>query len=76
MRVLFQHGRDPDIGDKPIAAIEDIREDDEGAYYEARLFDGLPPLILDGLRAGQYGASFKFGVLRERLREARGAVRP
>jgi HK97 family phage prohead protease len=67
MRVLFQHGQDPQIGDKPIAAISDLREDDEGAYYEARLFDGLPPLIMDGLRARQYGASFRFGVLREQL---------
>ena len=67
LRVLFQHGHDPDIGDKPIAAIEDVREDEEGAYYEARLFDGLPPLILDGLRAGQYGASFRFSVMREEI---------
>lgn len=65
MRVLFQHGKDPEVGDKPIAAIDDLREDDEGAYYEASLFDGLPPLIMDGLRSNQYGASFRFGVLRE-----------
>jgi HK97 family phage prohead protease len=67
MRVLFQHGQDPQIGDKPIAAISDLREDDQGAYYEARLFNGLPPLVMDGLRANQYGASFRFGVLREQL---------
>lgn len=67
MRVLFQHGQDPEIGDKPIAAITDLREDDEGAYYEASLFDGLPPLVADGLRENQYGASFRFGVLREEV---------
>lgn len=65
MRVLFQHGHDPDIGDKPIAAITDLREDDNGAYYEADLFEGLPPLVMSGLRAGQYGASFRFNVVRE-----------
>jgi hypothetical protein len=65
LRVLFQHGQDPEIGDKPIAAINDVREDEEGAFYEAFLFDGLPPLIMDGLRARQYGASFRFAVLRE-----------
>jgi HK97 family phage prohead protease len=70
LRVLFQHGHDPEIGDKPIAELSDVREDDEGAYYEARLFDGLPPLIMDGLRAGQYGASFRFSVMREELRES------
>lgn len=65
MRVLFQHGQDPEIGDKPIAAIRELREDDEGAFYEADLFDGLPDLIVEGLRAGQYGASFRFNMLRE-----------
>lgn len=65
MRVLFQHGQDPEVGDKPIAAITALREDDEGAYYEAPLFDGLPALVMDGLRAGQYGASFRFSVVRE-----------
>lgn len=65
MRVLFQHGMDRDIGDKPIAAIQELREDDEGAYYESRLFDGLPDLVLEGLRAGQYGASHRFQAIRE-----------
>jgi len=66
MRLLFQHGMDPDVGDKPIGTIDQLREDDEGGYYEARLFDGLPPLVLDGLRAGQYGASMRFSVMRDR----------
>jgi HK97 family phage prohead protease len=66
LRVLFQHGNDPDIGDKPIAELRDVGEDEEGAFYEARLFDGLPALVMSGLRAGQYGASHRFSVLRER----------
>lgn len=65
IRVLFQHGRDPQVGDKPIAEIEELREDDEGVYYEARLLDGLPDLLMAGLRAGQYGQSFRMEVLRE-----------
>jgi HK97 family phage prohead protease len=65
MRVLLNHGHDPMVGDKPIAEITDLREDDEGAFYEARLFDGLPELVLDGLRAKQYGASFRFSAMRE-----------
>jgi HK97 family phage prohead protease len=73
LKVLFQHGQDPEVGDKPIAAINDVREDDEGAFYEARLFDGLPPLVMDGLRAGQYGASFRFSVVREEINEDPGA---
>jgi HK97 family phage prohead protease len=66
LRVLFQHGNDPDIGDKPIAELRDVGEDEEGAFYEARLFDGLPALVMSGLRAGQYGASHRFSVLREK----------
>lgn len=65
MRVLLEHGHDPQLGNKPIGEIQELREDDEGAYYEARLFDGLPPLVMDGLRASQYGASFRFSVMRE-----------
>jgi HK97 family phage prohead protease len=63
-KVLFQHGNDPEVGGKPIAEITTLREDKQGAYYEARLFDGLPPLIADGLRSGQYGASFSFQLVR------------
>ena len=65
IRVLFQHGRDPDLGDKPIAAPRELREDEVGPYYEAELLDGLPPLVLDGLRKGQYGVSYRFQVVRE-----------
>ena len=65
MRVLLQHGYDPELGDRPIAAIADLREDDVGAYYEAELLDGIPELVIAGLRAGQYGASFRFRVIRE-----------
>lgn len=69
IKALFQHGSDPEIGDKPIGRIEELREDDEGAYYELSLYDGLPPLVMDGLRDGQYGASFRFQVMREDLNE-------
>jgi hypothetical protein len=44
MRVTFQHGKDPQFGDKIIASIREVREDDEGAYYETPLVEGLPPL--------------------------------
>ena len=65
IKALFQHGADPQVGDKPIGRIEELREDgDEGAYYEVSLYDGLPDLVMDGLRDGQYGASFRFQVMR------------
>jgi HK97 family phage prohead protease len=64
-KILFQHGLDPEVGKKPIAEVRELREDGDGAYYEARLFDGLPPLIAEGLRAGQYGASFQFAPIKD-----------
>jgi HK97 family phage prohead protease len=67
MRILLNHGRDPALGSKPIAAIATLREDDFGAYYEAPLFDSVDALVVEGLRAGQYGASFRFQVLREEI---------
>jgi hypothetical protein len=67
MRILFQHGKDPQLGDKPIAALRQVSEDDEGVYCEAELFDGLPPLLVDGLRSGQYGASMRFVPIREEI---------
>jgi HK97 family phage prohead protease len=72
IRVLFQHGRDAMVGDKPIGEPQLMEERDEGAYHETRLFDGLPPLIIDGLRAGQYGQSFRMEILREERKEEPG----
>ena len=66
MRVLFQHGRDPQVGDKPLGPITDLREDDVGAAYEVRMLDtSYNADLIPGLRAGLYGASFRFSVLRE-----------
>jgi HK97 family phage prohead protease len=73
IRVLLEHGHDPQLGNKPIASPDVMREDDEGVYYEASLFDGLPPLVMDGLRAGQYGASHRFRVMREEIVDDPGA---
>jgi HK97 family phage prohead protease len=67
MRVLFQHGQDPQIGDKPLGSIDVLEEDKRGAYYEVPLLDApyVRDNILPGLRAGLYGASFRFSVQRE-----------
>jgi len=66
IKVLFQHGLDPQIGDKPLGPIDVLREDDAGPYYEVPLLDAsYVRELLPGLRAGLYGASFRFSVLRE-----------
>ena len=66
-KVLFNHGHDPTMGNRVLGPIEVLREDEEGAYYEVRLLDGIPDLIVEGLREGLYGASFRFRVVREEL---------
>jgi len=67
MRVLFQHGRDGYVGDKPLGAIETLAEDEQGAAYDVSLFTDASYVrdLLPALRAGQFGASFRFGVVRE-----------
>lgn len=72
MRVLFQHGRDPQLGDKILGPIQTLREDEIGAYFEVPLFDGVPALLLDGLRSGAYGASFRFRTIREDINQDPG----
>jgi hypothetical protein len=57
-KAMFQHGRDPQIGEQLLGSPVSIRD---GAY-ETPLFSSVPPLILDGLRAKAYGASFRFNV--------------
>ena len=70
IRCIFQHGRDFQVGDKPLGPynVLEEREDDGlgGAYYEVPLLDTSYNRDLEpGLRAGVYGASFAFSVVRE-----------
>lgn len=76
MRVLYDHGFDPVLGNKPLGPITALREDDMGAYYEVPLLDTdynrdfvLPALqgrLMTGQAVGsQLGASFRFIVLAE-----------
>ena len=66
IRCLFQHGRDPQIGDKPLGVFDRLEPDDVGAYYEVPLFDtSYNRDLIPGLQAGAYGASFRFEVVQE-----------
>lgn len=65
IRMLLNHGKDPEVGDKPIGAPRSLSEDGIGPAFESELFPSVPPLVLDGLRAGQYGVSYRFSVVRE-----------
>lgn len=66
VQVLFNHGKDPSIGQKVLGAIETLEEDERGAFYEVAL-DDVPYVrdLLPGLRRGQYGASFMFDVVED-----------
>lgn len=66
MRVLFDHGMDPQIGNKVLGYIESLGQDDTGPAYEVQLLDtGYNRELVPGLRAGVYGASFRFRVREE-----------
>lgn len=68
MRCLFQHGKDNQVGDKPLGPIDVLREDDVGAYYEVPLLDTTYNRdLVPGLEAGLYGASFRFRVVRQKI---------
>jgi HK97 family phage prohead protease len=66
IRSLFQHGMDPQVGDKPLGPITVLEENDRGGYGEVPLLDtSYNRDLLPGLKAGLYGASHRFSVLRE-----------
>ena len=71
MRAIFQHGRDPQVADKPLGSIDVLKEDGTGPYFEVGLLDAayVRDLVLPGLRAGLYGVSFRFRVIRENINE-------
>ena len=70
IRVLYDHGHDPSIGNKPLGSISDLREDKTGGYYEVDLFESsYVDDLLPALRAGQMGASFRFRVTGEEWNE-------
>lgn len=66
-KVTLNHGADPELADKPLGRVETLREDEQGAYYEVALYRGIPELVMEGLKDGAYGASFRFRVIKEEL---------
>lgn len=72
IKVLFNHGMEMDPGDKILGPVTLLQERADGPYAEVQLLDGVPPLIVSGLRAGVYGSSFMFNVLRDEWNEEPG----
>jgi hypothetical protein len=67
MKVLYDHGQDPQIGNKVLGSIDKLREDELGPAYEVPLFDtSYNRDLAPGLKAGAYGSSFRFTVEKDR----------
>ena len=64
IRLIFQHGRDGQMGSKVIGKPEVLESRSQGPYFEAPLYKGIPQLLVEGLRDGQYGMSYRFDVPR------------
>jgi hypothetical protein len=63
MKVLYDHGQDPTIGNKILGPIEELRTDRTGPRYTVPLFDtSYNRDLAPGLEAGVYGSSFRFTV--------------
>lgn len=67
IKVLYDHGHDPQLGNKPLGPLDELREEDFGPYYEVPLIDTdyNRGFVIPALEAGLLGASYRFGVLRE-----------
>lgn len=66
IRVLYDHGADPSIGNKPLGVAKVMREDKVGAYAEVEMFDvAYAQDLKPAIRAGQLGQSFRFRVTGE-----------
>lgn len=70
----FDHGRDMRTGSVPIGAIEDLREDSQGLFVRARMFDNpVVEPIRQAIEGGAIaGMSFRFKVTKDRWRDAKG----
>lgn len=68
IKVLFQHGHDPAIADKPLGKIRALEEDEVGVRYEVEMLrTAYNEELIPGLEAGLYGASFRFRSIREQF---------
>lgn len=73
MRVLFDHGYDPQIGNKPLGPIESLEEKSTGPVGKVPMLDtSYNRDLLPGLEAGVYGSSFRFRVVKDEWNDEPG----
>lgn len=74
VKVLFNHGHDFSIGDKILGSIDSLREESDSPVGVVPLFDtSYNRDLLPGLRAGVYGSSFIFRVVKDSWDKEPGA---
>jgi len=78
IRAVLSHGKDPSLGNTVLGTIDRIEEGADGASARVSLFRSVPGLLLDGLKAGVYGASFRGDAIKSRVvrRPGRSAHNP
>jgi HK97 family phage prohead protease len=70
---MFNHGYDMQIDMKLLGTVNELREDPDAAVGEVALWDtSYNRDLLPGLRAGAYGSSFRFRVIREEWNDEPG----
>lgn len=73
VRVLFNHGYDPSIGDKILGSIEELSEETDSPVGTVPLFDtSYNRDLLPGLEAGVYGSSFRMRVIKDEWNDEPG----
>jgi phage head maturation protease len=67
MKSLFNHGMDFGIGDKLLGTVSSLSEEKDSPVALVDLYDEASYVrdLIPGLRAGDYGSSFMFEVLRD-----------
>ena len=66
MRVLYDHGKDPQIGNKPLGPIASLEVTDSEVRYEVPLLDtSYNRDLAEMLAAGVLGSSFRFETLKD-----------
>lgn len=73
VKMLFDHGYDPMIGNKVLSAVESLSEETDSAVASGTLFDtSYNRDLLPGLEAGVYGSSFRFRVIQDQWNDEPG----
>ena len=68
IKVLFNHGFDPQVGQKVLGSIESLSEEKDSPVGVVRLFDtSYVRDLLPGLEAGVYGSSMRMRVTRDEI---------